>query len=112
MVAGCTRGQGDLNDTYVSLDHQEVGEGAGEEIELPDEELRLKPMQWKTGSVDYSQARNLAERIILLAGESEDGFLAPKQMAARLLADHQSTQRPTSLGRLVGRTSGETSRVP
>ena len=96
--------RGILNDTYVSLDHPEVGEGAGEEIELPDEELRLKPMKWKTRSVDYSQARNLAERIILLADESEDGFLDPNQMAARLLAGHQSTQRPTSSIRLVGRT--------
>ena len=96
--------RGALNDTHVSLDHQEVGEGAGEEIELPDEDLRLKPMQWKTGSVDYSQAHNLAVRVILLAGESKDGYCDPNQVAARLIADHQSTQRPTSLGRLVAQT--------
>ena len=54
--------------------------------------------------MDYSDARNLAQRIFRVAEHTQDGMIVPAQVAARLIKDGQSTQRPASLGWLVGHT--------
>ena len=93
-----------VTDCTDSANAEDVDVSEAEEVHEEMEAPEPKPMKWQLGSVDYSDASNLAERLIRLARHTQDGVMDPSQMASRLTADGQSSQRLESLGRLVRHT--------
>lgn len=93
-----------VTDRTDSANAEDVDVSEAEEVHEEMEAPEPKPMQWQLGPVDYSDASNLAERLIRLARHTQDGVMDPSQVASRLIEDGQSSQRLASLGRLVRRT--------
>ena len=76
-------------------------EKSGPEVE---EVPAVQPMKWQSGSVDYRDATNIGQRLVRMAEHTQDGRMESSQVAARLCEDSQSSQRLSSLARLVKRT--------
>ena len=93
-----------VTDRTDSANAEDVDVSEAEEVHEEMEAPEPKPIKWQLGPVDYSDANNLAERLIRLARHTQDGVTDPSQVASRLIEDGQSSQRLSSLGRLVRRT--------
>ncbi len=61
-------------------------------------------MRWLPGDVDYSNATNLAQKLVHIARHTSDQLVEPTQAADRLRKEGMSRQRAESLTRLVRRT--------
>ena len=89
-----------VTDSTDSANAEDMDVSETEEVQMKVPEPQ--PMKWQPGTLDYSGASNLAERLVRLARHTQDGVMDPSQMATRLVEDGQSTQRLASLGRLIG----------
>ena len=63
----------------------------------------LSSMEWMPGPIDYSKAKNLNERLVVIAQHTTDHLVEPTEVAARMRADGVSEQRRATLIGLVRR---------